>query len=133
MIKPTTYMNLSGKAIRFWLQKLDVSTENLLVLVDDMALPFGKLRLRAKGGDAGHNGLKDIIAILGNSKFPRLRFGIGDEFHKGQQVDFVLGKWSAEEENQLPPLIDRCHQVIHSFATIGIGRTMTDFNRKQEQ
>ena len=130
LIKPTTYMNLSGKAIRYWLQKLVIPTENLLVIVDDLALPFGKLRLRAKGGDAGHNGLKDIISILGTSGFPRLRFGIGNEFQKGRQIDYVLGKWSREEEEEtLPKHINACHDIINAFVSIGISQTMTQFNR----
>lgn len=130
LIKPTTYMNLSGKAIRYWLQKLDIPYENLLVIVDDLALPFGKLRLRSKGGDAGHNGLKDIITILETSGFPRLRFGISSEFQKGRQVNYVLGAWNREEKEALPKHIKTCCDIIHAFVTIGINQTMTQFNKQ---
>ena len=123
-------MNLSGKAVNYWMQKSGVSMSNVLVLADDLALPFGTLRLRAKGGDGGHNGLKSIIETTGCSDFARLRFGIGDEFHQGQQVDYVLGEWSLEEKKILPEQIDKVHDLLRSFGTIGINRTMNHFNTK---
>lgn len=128
LIKPTTYMNLSGKAVNFWMQELKVPVENMLVVTDDIALPFGKLRMRAKGSNAGHNGLRNIESILGGNKYPRLRFGIGDEFHKGQQVDYVLSKFSQEEFDALPERMDKACDMILSFCTIGINRTMSQFN-----
>lgn len=130
LIKPTTYMNLSGKAVRHWMLEENIPLENILVIVDDLALPFGSIRLRGKGSDAGHNGLKDIQAKLGRNDYPRLRFGIGDNFAKGRQVDYVLGNWSSEEEKDLPLLIDHCVKAIESFALAGLTLTMTQFNKK---
>ncbi len=129
IIKPTTYMNLSGKAINYWLQTEKIPVENLLVITDDLALPFGTLRLRKKGSDGGHNGLSDIIATLQSQEFARLRFGIGSEFSKGKQVDYVLGKWHEEEQKTLKERIDKSVQIAKSFIAIGIERTMTDFNK----
>jgi PTH1 family peptidyl-tRNA hydrolase len=131
LLKPTTYMNLSGKAINYWMQKENIPIENLLVLVDDLALPLGSLRLRAKGSDAGHNGLKNIHQVLGSQDYARLRFGIGDNFGRGQQVDYVLGEWNKEEKLELPALIDTSIEIIKSFATIGVAQTMTVFNKKK--
>lgn len=131
LLKPTTYMNLSGRAVNYWLQKEKIAFENLLILTDDLALPFGTLRLRAKGGDAGHNGLKSIQQVTGRSDYARLRFGIGDEFHPGQQVDYVLSEWSEDEEKELPGKIDTCIEIIQSFGTIGIARTMNQFNKRK--
>jgi PTH1 family peptidyl-tRNA hydrolase len=128
LIKPTTYMNLSGKAIAYWLQELKIPVENLLVIVDDIAIPFGKLRMRAKGSSAGHNGLGHIEATLGNSQYPRLRFGIGDDFPKGGQVDYVLSRFSQQEFDQLPELMDKSIEMILAFGTIGIGQTMSQYN-----
>ena len=128
LIKPTTYMNLSGKAVNYWLQSGKVPKENLLVVVDDIALPFGKLRLRPKGSDAGHNGLKSVEALTGGANYARLRFGVGDEFHKGQQVDYVLSNFSPEELEALPPLMDKAGELILSFGTIGIDKTMSLYN-----
>ena len=128
LIKPTTFMNLSGKAINYWLQELNIPKENLLVIVDDLALPFGKLRLRAKGSSAGHNGLKNIEALCGGANYARLRFGIGDDFHKGQQVDYVLSNFSRQEMDQLPEYMDKAIDMILGFSTIGIQRTMSQFN-----
>lgn len=128
LIKPNTYMNLSGKAIAYWLQELKIPRERLLVVVDDVALPFGTLRLRTKGSSAGHNGLKNIELLLGGQDYPRLRFGIGNNYMKGQQVDFVLSRFRDEEFNELPPLMDRAIELIISFATIGPERTMSTFN-----
>lgn len=131
LLKPTTYMNLSGKAVNYWMQKENVPIENLLVIVDDLALPLGSLRLRAKGSDAGHNGLKNIAQVLGSQEYARLRFGIGDNFGRGQQVDYVLGEWNKEEKLELPALIDTSIEIIKSFGTIGIAQTMTFFNKKK--
>ncbi len=130
LLKPTTYMNLSGRSVSYWLQKESIEVSNLLVLVDDIALPFGTIRLRAKGGAGGHNGLESINQILGRDDYARLRFGIGDNFHKGFQVDYVLGEWNKEEEKELPAKIDTCIEVIKSFGTIGTERTMNLFNKK---
>jgi PTH1 family peptidyl-tRNA hydrolase len=128
LIKPNTFMNLSGKAIAYWLQELKIPKENLLVVVDDLALPFGSLRLRAKGSSAGHNGLKNIELLLGGQEYSRLRMGIGNNFSKGQQVDFVLSKFEKEEFEALPPLMDKSIEVIFSFCAIGVERTMNFFN-----
>ena len=130
LVKPSTYMNLSGKAVNYWLQQEKIPQENLMVITDDLALPFGKIRIRAKGGDGGHNGLNNIIETLGTSEFVRLRFGIGNEFSKGHQSDYVLSKWNEEEQELLPKRLKICVGAIKSFATIGIGRTMTEFNKK---
>ncbi len=130
LIKPTTYMNLSGKAIAYWMQKEKIPQENLLVITDDIALPFGTLRLRAKGSDGGHNGLKNIIEVLGNQQYARLRFGVGNEFAKGKQVDYVLSEWEADEERLLPERIEKSCEIVKSFATIGLARTMSSFNNK---
>ena len=130
LIKPTTYMNLSGKAINYWLQKEKIPVENLLVVADDLALPFGKIRIRAKGSDAGHNGLKNINETLGTNAYARLRFGIGNEFLKGQQIDFVLSNWDDEEKAALPNRIKMCTEAILAFPAIGIQRTMNQFNNK---
>lgn len=128
-IKPNTYMNLSGKAIAYWLQELKIPKENLLVLVDDIALPFGTLRMRTKGSAAGHNGLKNIELILNGQDYSRLRFGIGNTFSKGQQVDFVLSNFSKEEINELPALMDKAAEMVYSFCTIGPERTMNFHNQ----
>jgi len=130
VIKPTTYMNLSGKAVKYWMDKEKIGTANLLVVVDDIALPLGILRMKAKGGDAGHNGLSDITARLGTDAFPRLRVGIGDDFPKGYQSDYVLGKWTISEKDILLPKIDMAVDMVKSFAIAGIGPTMTVFNNK---
>ena len=130
VIKPTTYMNLSGKAVRYWLEKENISIENLFIVVDDLALPLGTLRLRYKGTDGGHNGLKNIIEILGTSAFNRMRFGIGNDFHKGEQIDFVLGKFSAEEEEIIAPQIKKIYDIIKSFVMSGMDKTMNLYNKK---
>ncbi len=131
LVKPTTYMNLSGKAVNYWMQKEKVELDNILVLVDDLALPFGHLRLRVKGGDGGHNGLRSIIETCGSQNFARVRFGIGNEFNRGQQVDHVLGPWDQNEKAQLPERIKKVHELINSFTTIGIERTMNYFNNSK--
>ncbi|RKD17258.1 aminoacyl-tRNA hydrolase [Pelobium manganitolerans] len=130
LIKPTTYMNLSGKAVRHWMQELKIPIENVLVVVDDLAIPFGAVRIKPKGSAAGHNGLKSIEGLLGSNEYARLRFGIGDNYPKGRQVDFVLSSFDADETPELPALIDRCIAMIKAFATIGIELTMTNFNKK---
>jgi len=130
LIKPTTFMNLSGKAVNYYLQSEKIKVENLLVITDDLSLPFGKLRMKPKGSDGGHNGLKDIQAVLNGNKYPRLRFGIGNDFFKGQQVNYVLGEWTLEEQEQLAERIKIAQEMILSFATIGLDRTMNSFNNK---
>lgn len=127
-IKPTTFMNLSGKAFKYWMDKEKVELENTLTIVDDLALPINKLRLRASGSDAGHNGLKDIQLTLGTDAYPKLRFGIGNNFAKGQQIDFVLGNWALDERKTIDLKIKQCVEVIESFAAIGLSRTMTMAN-----
>ena len=128
-ICPTTYMNRSGQAVKYWLDKEKIALENILVIVDELALPLNKLRLRPGGSDAGHNGLKDIQASLGTTDYPRLRFGIGNNFAKGRQVDFVLGKWSPEEVPLVKLKIEKCTEVIESFSTVGIAATMNAINK----
>ena len=130
LIKPNTFMNLSGKAVNYWMQKEKISTENILVITDDLSLPFGKIRMREKGSDGGHNGLKNIIFTLGHNEFPRLRFGVGNEFHTGKQVDYVLGQWSQEEEERLEERTEKLVEAIKAFGTIGIDRAMGFFNNK---
>ncbi len=130
LLMPTTYMNLSGKAVRFHLDKHKIPHERLLVITDDISLPFGKLRMKGKGSDGGHNGLKHIQQTLGTQQYPRLRFGIGDDYSKGKQVDYVLGKFTLEEQEALPALIDKCCEGILSFVSIGLDRTMNTFNKK---
>jgi peptidyl-tRNA hydrolase, PTH1 family len=127
-IKPMTYMNLSGRAVKYWLDKEKIAVENSLTIVDDIALPLNKLRLRKSGSDAGHNGLKDIQAILGTDEYPKLRFGVGNNYPKGMQVEYVLGKWDTEEVPIIKLKIERCVEVIENFATIGIDRTMNTIN-----
>lgn len=130
LIKPTTYMNLSGKAVRYWLTKFNIPKENLLVVLDDLALPFGKQRLRPNGSDGGHNGLKNIDLVLGTNQYARLRIGIGNDFGKGRQVDYVLGKWTKEETDTMPELLKYAAETIKAFGTIGIQFTMSQFNKK---
>lgn len=127
-IKPTTYMNLSGKAFKYWLDKEKIEIAQSLTIVDDLALPLSKLRLRGSGSDAGHNGLRDIQLTLGTDEYPKLRFGIGNEFPKGRQVDFVLGKWETAEQPVIEQKIAKCIEAIESFATIGIEKTMNLVN-----
>ncbi|MEI7595603.1 MAG: aminoacyl-tRNA hydrolase [Bacteroidota bacterium] len=130
LIKPTTYMNLSGKAVHYWMKQLDVPIENILVISDDLDLSFGTLRLKPKGSGGSHNGLNHIIETLGNNDFPRLRFGIGSSFFKGRQVEYVLGNFNEEEKQALPDRIDIAVKIIQSFTTAGIGNTMTSYNNK---
>jgi PTH1 family peptidyl-tRNA hydrolase len=130
LLKPSTYMNLSGNAVRYWLQQEKIPVENMLVVTDDLALPFGKLRMRGQGSDGGHNGLKHINEILKTTQYARLRFGISAEFSKGQQVDYVLGVWSEVEKETLKEHIDRSAKAVLSFGLIGLARTMNDVNTK---
>lgn len=130
LLKPNTYMNLSGKAVKYWMDKENIAKENVLVITDDLNLPFGTIRIKAKGSDGGHNGLKNIQLILNTSEYPRFRFGISDEFKKGQQVDYVLGEWNAEENAKLPERYEVAKQVIESFALAGLNNTMNTFNGK---
>ncbi len=130
LIKPSTYMNLSGKAVNYWLQMQKIARENLLVIVDDLALPFGKIRIRNNGSAGGHNGLKDIEAVLTTSAYCRLRFGIGSTFTEGKQVNYVLGKWTPEEEKELPALQTVMIDAVKSFVIAGIERTMNQYNKK---
>lgn len=127
-ICPTTYMNLSGRAFKYWLDKTKVPLENTLTIMDDIALPLDKIRLRPSGSDAGHNGLKDIQHMLGTDTYPKLRFGIGNQYPKGMQAEFVLGKWLKTEEPIVKFKIEKCVEVIESFVTIGIEQTMTLYN-----
>ena len=129
LLKPTTFMNLSGKAVNYWLQHEKIGRENLIVVTDDIALPFGKLRLKGKGSDGGHNGLKDIQAVLQSPEYTRLRFGVGSEFTKGRQADYVLGEWSSEEQEQLATHIQKAADCVKSFVFVGLNSTMTEFNR----
>ena len=130
LVKPTTFMNLSGKAVKYWLDKEKILVENMLIIVDYLALDLGAIRLRMGGSDGGHNGLKDIIASLGHNKFNRLRFGIGNNFARGRQIDFVLGKIEGEDWNVVDEKLNTCCDIIKSFVTIGMDRTMNLFNRK---
>ena len=130
LIKPSTYINLSGKAVRYWLAETKVPVNNLLVVLDYLALPFGTLRMKASGSDGGHNGLKNIQEILQTTDYPRLRFGIENNFPKGGQVDYVLGKWSAEEEAKLNEHIAKAVDAIESFCLIGLDRAMNLHNKK---
>ena len=129
VIKPTTYMNLSGKAVRYWMTKEDILPENILVIIDDLALPLGSLRLRKKGSDGGHNGLISINEEIGTTGYARLRIGIGSDFAKGYQVDYVLSRWTKEEEKILLPKIKTVVDIIKSFALVGVDRTMNLFNK----
>ena len=130
LIKPTTYMNLSGKALNYWLQAEKIPLENCLVIVDELALPFGKIRLGPKGSDGGHNGLKNIQEILNTNNYARLRFGISNEFNKGSQVNYVLGKWSDEEKKTLHERVKIAADAVKAFTFIGLARCMNEFNTK---
>ena len=130
IIKPTTYMNLSGKAIKYWMNELKIPLQNIFVIVDDLALPFGQLRVRAKGSNAGHNGLNSVEEELLTQAYPRLKFGIGNDFPKGKQVEFVLGKWNLNQEIELQERILIAVEIIKSFCSIGLTNTMNLFNNK---
>lgn len=129
LLKPNTYMNLSGKAVRYWLQKEKIQPENLMIITDDLNLDFGKTRIRPSGSDGGHNGLKSIQELLATTTYPRLRMGIGSTFSKGKQVNFVLGKWSNDEAAELPNIIERAAEAVKTFASIGIDRAMNLYNK----
>lgn len=129
LLKPSTYMNLSGNAVRYWLQKENIDNDHLLVIVDDLALPFGALRLKQKGSDAGHNGLKHIQGLIGQN-YPRLRFGIGDEFAKGRQVDYVLGEFSDEEKSKMDERVNLAVDCIKTFCLVGVNTAMNQYNNK---
>jgi PTH1 family peptidyl-tRNA hydrolase len=131
LIKPITFMNLSGKAIAYWLQELKVPKENLLVVVDEIALPFGSLRMRGKGSSAGHNGLKNIEELTGGQDYARLRIGVGDNYAKGRQVDYVLSNFSKEEFKELPDIIARANEMILSYCTAGLANTMSQYNNQK--
>jgi PTH1 family peptidyl-tRNA hydrolase len=130
LLKPSTFMNLSGKSVKYWMTKEKIPTENLMIICDDLNLIFGAIRVKAKGSDGGHNGLKDINAILQTQKYARFRFGVGAEFSKGRQVDYVLGKWDEEESKLLPERLEKSIQIIKSFGTAGLNNTMNSFNGK---
>ena len=130
LLKPSTYMNLSGKAVRYWMEQTKVPIENLLVVVDDIALPFGTLRMRMKGSDGGHNGLKNINELLQTDAYARIRFGIGGDFARGGQVDYVLGHWTADESAAMPERLKVFADAVRSFATVGAERTMNVFNKR---
>lgn len=130
VLKPNTFMNLSGNAVRYWLQKENIPLENLLVVVDDLALPFGTLRLKPKGSDAGHNGLKNIAQMLNTQNYARLRFGLGNNFPKGTQIDFVLGEFRPEELEAMPEKLDRAVEIIKAFCLSGVQFAMNQYNNK---
>jgi len=131
LLKPSTFMNLSGKAVRYWMNEEKIPVENILVLSDDLAIPFGTLRLRSKGSAGGHNGLKDINEVLASQDYARLRFGIGDTFSRGKQIDYVLGEWEKEELDEMDSHCDFAAQIIKSFMAVGVQRTMNDFNKRK--
>jgi len=128
VLKPSTFMNLSGKAVRYWMTKEKINTEHILVICDDLSLPLGALRLKSKGGAGGHNGLQNIQDLIATSQYPRLRFGIGNDFSKGHQVDFVLGTWKEEERTIINPRIEKAAEAVLSFGTAGLNNTMNSFN-----
>ena len=130
LLKPSTFMNLSGKSVKYWMTKENIPVENLLIICDDLNLNFGSIRIKAKGSDGGHNGLKDINAVLQTQQYARFRFGVGSEFSKGRQSDFVLGKWSDEEYKLLPERLEKALQIVKSFGTAGLNNTMNTFNGK---
>jgi len=130
LLKPNTYMNLSGKAVKFWMDKENIPLENIMVIADDLNLSFGTIRIKPKGSDGGHNGLKNINLILNTTNYTRFRFGISDEFKKGKQVDYVLGDWDEDEKTKLPERLELASGIIKSFGTAGLENTMTSFNGK---
>lgn len=130
LLKPNTYMNLSGKAVKYWMEKENIEKENILVITDDLNLSFGTIRIKTKGSDGGHNGLKNIQQTLNTSEYPRFRFGISDEFKKGQQVNYVLGEWTDDEKEKLKERLEVSTEIIKSFALAGLNNTMNLFNGK---
>src|SRR5690606_10655335 len=130
LLKPNTYMNLSGKAVKYWMDKENITKENILVITDDLNLPFGTIRIKSKGSDGGHNGLKNIQLLLNSTEYPRFRFGISDDFKKGKQVDYVLGEWDEEEKEKLKERLKLTSEVVKSFVLSGLNNTMNAFNGK---
>lgn len=130
LIKPSTFMNLSGKAVRYWMEQEGIPAERLLVITDDLAIPFGAIRIRAKGGAGGHNGLTSIIELIGSEEFPRLRFGIGSDFPKGRQSDYVLSAWSGEEQKTLADRIEIASKAVLQFGLLGVANAMNNFNKR---
>ena len=130
LLKPNTYMNLSGKAVKYWLEKENIEKENMLVITDDLNLAFGTIRIKTKGSDGGHNGLKNIQLLLNSTEYPRFRFGISDAFKKGQQVNYVLGEWDAEEKEKLKERLQLSSDIVKSFALAGLNNTMNTYNGK---
>jgi len=130
LLKPNTYMNLSGKAVKYWMEKENIAKENILVITDDLNLSFGTIRIKSKGSDGGHNGLKNIQLLLNTSEYPRFRFGISDQFKKGQQVDYVLGEWNEDEKAKLPERYEIAAEIVNSFALAGLNNTMNSYNGK---
>lgn len=130
LLKPNTYMNLSGKAVKYWLEKENIEKENMLVITDDLNLAFGTIRIKTKGSDGGHNGLKNIQLLLNSTEYPRFRFGISDAFKKGQQVNYVLGEWDAEEKEKLKERLEISSEIVKSFALAGLNTTMNTYNGK---
>ena len=130
LLKPNTYMNLSGKAVKYWMEKENIPLQNILIIADDLNLSFGTIRIRTKGSDGGHNGLKNITLVLNTQEYARFRFGISDEFKKGKQIDYVLGEWNEEEKSKLPERLEVASEIIKSFGLAGLENTMTLFNGK---
>ena len=130
LVKPTTYMNLSGKAVKYWMEKEKIEKENVLIITDDLNIAFGTIRIKTKGSDGGHNGLKNIQLLLNSTEYPRFRFGISDEFKKGKQVDYVLGDWNEDEKTKLTERLDLSSEIISSFALAGLNTTMNTYNGK---
>lgn len=130
LLKPNTYMNLSGKAVKYWMEKENIDKENILIITDDLNLSFGTIRIKTKGTDGGHNGLKNIQLLLNSSEYPRFRFGISDEFKKGKQIDYVLGEWNDEEKTKLQERLELSSEIITSFALAGLNETMNLYNGK---
>lgn len=130
LLKPNTYMNLSGKAVQYWMDKEKITKENVLIITDDLNLPFGTIRIKAKGSDGGHNGLKNIQLILNSAEYPRLRFGISDQFKKGQQIDYVLGNWTDEESTALKERLQVVSDAVKEFALAGLNHAMNNYNGK---
>lgn len=129
-LKPNTFMNLSGKSVKYWMEKENIEKENVLIITDDLNLSFGTIRIKSKGSDGGHNGLKNIQLLLNSSEYPRFRFGISDEFKEGKQVDYVLGEWNEEEQVKLPERLQLASEIIVSFVLAGLENTMNTFNGK---
>ena len=130
LLKPSTYMNLSGNAVRYWKEKEKIELDHILVIVDDLALPFGAIRLKGSGSDAGHNGLKNIAQMLGSQAYPRLRFGIGNDFARGQQIEYVLGRFTPEQQKEMPARIDVAIEAIKTFCLAGLQTAMCNYNNK---